>query len=29
VLVNHIWMRHFGTALAPSVADFGHNSQAV
>jgi hypothetical protein len=29
VIVNHVWMRHFGTALAPSVADFGHNSQAV
>ncbi|RLT12529.1 MAG: DUF1553 domain-containing protein [Planctomycetota bacterium] len=29
VIVNQIWMRHFGTALVPSVADFGHNSQAV
>ena len=29
VIVNHVWMRHFGTALAPSVADFGHNSQVV
>jgi len=29
VIVNHIWMRHFGAALAPSVADFGHNSQVV
>ncbi len=23
VAVNHVWARHFGTGLAPSVADFG------
>src|SRR5262249_6431426 len=23
VAVNHIWLRHFGTALVPSVFDFG------
>ena len=23
VAVNHIWLRHFGTALVPSVANFG------
>jgi hypothetical protein len=27
VAVNHIWMRHFGTALVPSVANFGLNGK--
>lgn len=27
VAVNHIWLRHFGAALAPSVADFGGNGR--
>ncbi|MGV3719593.1 MAG: DUF1549 domain-containing protein, partial [Actinomycetota bacterium] len=27
VAVNHIWLRHFGRALAPSVTDFGANGQ--
>lgn len=27
VAVNHIWLRHFGRALAPTVADFGLNGQ--
>ena len=25
VAVNHIWLRHFGQALVPSVANFGLN----
>jgi hypothetical protein len=29
VAVNHIWLRHFGTALVPSVFDFGQNGQAA
>ncbi|HVR76728.1 MAG TPA: DUF1549 and DUF1553 domain-containing protein [Planctomycetota bacterium] len=27
VAVNHIWLRHFGQALAPSVADLGLNGR--
>jgi hypothetical protein len=27
VAVNHIWMRHFGTPLVPTVADFGLNGK--
>jgi hypothetical protein len=27
VAVNHIWLRHFGSALAPSVADFGRGAR--
>jgi mono/diheme cytochrome c family protein len=27
VAVNHIWLRHFGEALVPSVANFGLNGQ--
>ncbi len=27
VAVNHVWMRHFGTALVPSVANFGLNGK--
>ncbi|MDX2036714.1 MAG: DUF1549 and DUF1553 domain-containing protein [Isosphaeraceae bacterium] len=27
VAVNHIWMRHFGQALVPSVFDFGRNGR--
>ncbi len=27
VAVNHIWLRHFGQALVPSVFDFGRNGQ--
>jgi len=27
VAVNHIWLRHFGAALAPSVADFGRKAR--
>jgi hypothetical protein len=27
VAVNHIWARHFGQGLVPSVSDFGHNGQ--
>jgi hypothetical protein len=23
VIVNHVWMRHFGTSLVPDVSDFG------
>ena len=25
--VNHIWLRHFGSALVPSVTDFGANGK--
>ncbi|MDX1980158.1 MAG: DUF1553 domain-containing protein [Bryobacteraceae bacterium] len=28
VAVNHIWMRHFGTPLVPTVFDFGQYGQA-
>lgn len=28
VAVNHIWLRHFGTPLVESVADFGRNGKA-
>ncbi|MDE2929009.1 MAG: DUF1553 domain-containing protein [Acidobacteriota bacterium] len=27
VAVNHIWLRHFGSALVPSVTDFGANGE--
>ena len=27
VAVNHIWMRHFGTPLVPTVFDFGRNGR--
>jgi hypothetical protein len=27
VAVNHVWLRHFGQALVPSVFDFGRNGQ--
>src|SRR5262249_3240544 len=27
VAVNHIWLRHFGQAIVPSVFDFGRNGQ--
>jgi hypothetical protein len=27
VAVNHIWLRHFGQALVPSVFDFGRNGK--
>ncbi|HEX8202099.1 MAG TPA: DUF1549 and DUF1553 domain-containing protein, partial [Isosphaeraceae bacterium] len=27
VAVNHIWLRHFGQAIVPSVADFGRNGR--
>jgi Protein of unknown function (DUF1553)/Protein of unknown function (DUF1549) len=27
VAVNHIWLRHFGQAIVPSVSDFGRNGQ--
>jgi hypothetical protein len=27
VAVNHIWLRHFGHALVPTVFDFGRNGQ--
>ena len=28
VAINHIWLRHFGKALVPSVFDFGLNGQS-
>ena len=28
VAINHIWMRHFGSPLVPSVFDFGLNGKA-
>jgi len=28
VAMNHIWLRHFGQALVPSVTDFGANGRA-
>jgi hypothetical protein len=27
VAVNHLWLRHFGAAIVPSVSDFGRNGQ--
>ncbi len=27
VAVNHVWLRHFGAALVPSVIDFGRNGK--
>ena len=27
VAINHIWMRHFGTPLVPTVFDFGLNGK--
>src|SRR5439155_1083315 len=27
VAVNQVWLRHFGTALAPGVFDLGRNAQ--
>ena len=27
VAVNHVWARHFGAGLVPTVADFGHNGR--
>jgi len=27
VCVNHVWMRHFGSPLVPSVFDFGNNGR--
>jgi mono/diheme cytochrome c family protein len=27
VAVNHVWLRHFGAALVPSVSNFGRNGQ--
>src|SRR5207244_4883553 len=27
VAMNHIWLRHFGQAIVPSVADFGCNGR--
>jgi mono/diheme cytochrome c family protein len=27
VAVNHMWLRHFGKALVPTVANFGHNGR--
>jgi hypothetical protein len=29
VAVNHIWLRHFGQAIVPSVFDFGQNGRAA
>jgi hypothetical protein len=29
VAVNHLWARHFGTGLVPSVDDFGRNGRAA
>jgi len=28
IAVNHIWLRHFGEAIVPSVANFGLNGQS-
>jgi hypothetical protein len=28
VAVNHIWLRHFGQAIVPTVFDFGRNGQS-
>lgn len=27
VAVNHVWLRHFGQSIVPSVADFGRNGR--
>jgi hypothetical protein len=27
VAINHVWMRHFGQAIVPSVTDFGRNGR--
>ncbi len=27
VAVNHVWMRHFGSPLVPTVSDFGNNGK--
>jgi len=27
VAMNHIWLRHFGQAIVPSVFDFGQNGR--
>src|SRR5262249_18036599 len=27
VAMNHLWLRHFGAAIVPSVFDFGRNGQ--
>src|SRR5205807_2098959 len=27
VAVNHLWVRHFGQGIVPSVADFGRNGR--
>jgi hypothetical protein len=27
VAINHIWLRHFGKAIVPTVADFGRNGK--
>ena len=27
VAINHLWLRHFGKALVPTVANFGHNGR--
>src|SRR5205823_14039671 len=27
VAVNHVWLRHFGRAIVPSVFDFGRNGR--
>ena len=27
VAVNHVWLRHFGQAIVPSVSDFGRNGR--
>jgi hypothetical protein len=27
VAANHVWLRHFGQAIVPSVFDFGHNGR--
>ncbi|HWE38383.1 MAG TPA: DUF1549 and DUF1553 domain-containing protein [Isosphaeraceae bacterium] len=29
VAVNHMWLRHFGQAIVPTVADFGRNGRAA
>ncbi len=28
VAVNHVWLRHFGTGIVPTPADFGRNGRA-
>src|SRR6185295_17182871 len=27
VAINHVWLRHFGQAIVPSVFDFGRNGR--